>query len=113
MFKKQYVVVDSSCYTEYIALHDSSHKYVFFCKLLTSLRFRPPAATPLLCDNDAAHRLAKDHVGHLNVKHICVKFHHICKLIKDGTISLTCICSLDNTTDILTKPLAQGDFQHL
>jgi len=105
--------MDSSCYTEYIALHDSLHKYVFFCKLLTGLRFRPSAATPLLYDNDAAHRLAEDYVGHMNVKHICVKFHHICKLIKDGTISLTCMCSLDNTTDMLTKPLAQGDLQHL
>ncbi len=106
MSKKQCIVTDSSCYAEYIALHNTSHEIMFLHKLLTSLRFTPPAATPLLCDNDAACRLAKDHVGHPNVKHIQVKFHYIHKLIKDSAISLTYVHSSDNIADILTKPLA-------
>jgi hypothetical protein len=113
MSKKQWVVADSSCYAEYIALHDSSHELAFLRELLSGLGFAPAAATSLLCDNDAARRLAEDHVGHPNVKHIRVKFHHIRKLVEDGTISLTRVRSLDNTADILTKPLARGDFLRL
>jgi hypothetical protein len=113
MSRKQRVVADSSCYAEYIALHDASHELAFLRELLGGLGFGPPAATPLLCDNDAARRLAEDHVGHPNVKHIRVKFHHIRELVEDGTISLTRVRSSDNTADILTKPLARGDFQRL
>jgi hypothetical protein len=113
MSKKQRIVADSSCYAEYIALHDSSHEVAFLHELLTGLRFAPPTATPLLCDNDAARHLAKDHVSHPNVKHIHVKFHHICELVEDGTVALTCVRSADNTADILTKPLSRNDFQRL
>jgi hypothetical protein len=113
MSKKQHVVADSSYYAEYIALHDMSHKLAFLHKLLTGLNFRPISSTPILCDNDAACRLAKDNVSHPNVKHIWVKFHYIWELVEEGTASLTHICLLDNTIDILTKPLAQGDFQCL
>jgi hypothetical protein len=113
MSKKQRIITDSSCYAEYIALHDSSHELAFLRELLTGLNFTPSAATPLLCDNDTVQRLAEDHVGHPNVKHIQVKFHHICELVEDSAISLTHVCSSDNTADILTKPLTQGDFLHL
>ena len=113
MSKKQCVVADSLCYAEYIALHNSSHKVSFLCELLSSLEFGTPLPTPILCDNDAMCRLAKDHIGHPNVKHIQVKFHYIHKLVEDGSVSLSHVCSADNTVDILTKPLAHGDFQHL
>ena len=113
MSKKQRVVADSSCYAEYIALHDSSHELVFLCQLLACLGFGPTSPTPILCDNDAARRLVEDHVGHPNVKHIRVKFHYICNLVEDSTASLTHMCLQDNTADILMKPLACTDFQRL
>ncbi len=113
MSKKQHIIMDSSCYAEYIALHNSSYKVAFLCKLLTGLSFTPPATTPLLCDNDATRHLAEDHISHPNIKHICIKFYYIHKLVEDSTVSLTRMCSVDNTTDILTKPLAHKDFQHL
>jgi hypothetical protein len=113
MSKKQCVVANSSCYAEYIALHDSLHELVFLCQLLAGLGFGPTSSTPILCDNDAAHRLAEDHVSHPNVKHIRVKFHYIRDLVEDSTASLTRVRSQDNTADILTKPLARMDFQHL
>jgi hypothetical protein len=110
MSKKQRVVVDSSCYAEYIALHDSSHKVAFLHELLSGLHFGTSNPMPIHCNNDAAHCLAEDHIDHPNVKHIQMKFHHICELIDDGSVSLLCIRSVDNTVDILTKPLACGDF---
>jgi len=96
-----------------IALHDSSHKLAFLHELLTGLSFTPHGATPILCNNNAARHLAEDHIGHPNIKHIHIKFHYICELVEEGTVSLTHMHFADNTTDILTKPLAHGDFQHL
>ena len=113
MFKKQRIMADSLCYTKYIALHDTSHKVAFLCTLLTGLSFSPSSLTPIHCNNDAAHTLAEDHIGHPNVKHICVKFHHIRQLMEDGSVSLLRMQSANNTADILTKPLAQGNFQCL
>ncbi len=113
MFKKQRIMADSLCYTKYIALHDTSHKVAFLCMLLTGLSFSPSSLTPIHCNNDAAHTLAEDHIGHPNVKHICVKFHHIRQLMEDGSVSLLRMQSADNMADILTKPLAQGNFQCL
>ena len=113
MSKKQRVVADSSCYAEYIALHDSSHEVTFLCELLAGLHFGTPLPMLIHCDNDMARRLAEDHVGHPNMKHIRVKFHHIHKLVDDGSVSLLHIRSVDNMADILTKLLAWGDFLHL
>jgi len=113
MSKKQRVVADSSCYAEYIALHDSAHKTAFLRQLLSGLEFGTAPPTPILCDNDAARHLAEDHIGHPNIKHIRVKFHYICELVEDGSVALTRVRSADNTADILMKPLAHGDFQRL
>ena len=110
MSKKQCVVADSSCYAEYITLHDSSHEVAFLQELLAGLHFGTPYPTPIHCDNNVVHRLAEDHIGHPNVKHIWVKFHHIHKLVDDGSVSLLHIHPVDNTADILTKPMAWGDF---
>jgi hypothetical protein len=68
--QKQKLVADSSCYTEYIALHDASHEATFLRQLLDGLGFSETAPTPLHCDNDAASHLTEDHVFHPHVKHI-------------------------------------------
>ena len=63
-------MADSSCYAEYIALHDATHEVVFLRQLLEGIRFVPSGTTQLLCDNDAASQLAEDHVWHSHTKHI-------------------------------------------
>src|SRR5712671_6170731 len=57
--RKQRTVADSSCYAEYIALHDASHEAIFLRQMLLEIGYRQPRATMLHCDNDAASRLAK------------------------------------------------------
>jgi len=46
--RKQPTVADSSCYAEYIALHNASHEVVFLRQLLDGLHFLPSGATRLL-----------------------------------------------------------------
>jgi hypothetical protein len=67
---KQRMVADSSCYAEYIALHDAGHEAVFLRELLSGLGLRPSQSTPIHCDNNATSILSKDHMWHPRVKHI-------------------------------------------
>jgi hypothetical protein len=111
--KKQKVVADSSCYAEYIALHDASHETMFLRQLLEGLNLAQSEPTPLHCDNDAASRLAEDHMWHPQVKHIRVKYHSIRELVTNGELTVTRVRSCDNIADILTKALARPDFLRL
>jgi hypothetical protein len=111
--QKQKLVADSSCYAEYIALHDASYEATFLCQLLDGLGFSESASTPLHCNNDAASRLTEDHVFHPHVKHIRVKFHHVRDMVHDGELRVTRVRSCDNIADILTKPLNRADFLRL
>ena len=45
--KKQPTVANSSCYAEYIALHDAAHEVVFLRQLLDGLKVLPSGATKL------------------------------------------------------------------
>jgi hypothetical protein len=59
---KQQTVADSSCYTKYITLYNTSHKGTFLEQLLTGLHILPLEVTWLYCDNNAMSRLTKDHI---------------------------------------------------
>jgi len=58
--RKQRLIADSTCYAEYIALHESSHEAIFLRQLLDSIDFPCRGSTPIYCDNNAASRLAED-----------------------------------------------------
>jgi hypothetical protein len=111
--RKQRTVADSSCYAEYIALHEASHEAIFLRELLNGVGLLPSDPTPIHCDNDAASILSEDHVWHPRVKHIRVKYHHVRELVSDGEIKAIRVRSTDNVADILTKPLARPHFLRL
>jgi len=108
--RKQKTVADSSCYAEYIALHDASHEGIFLRQLLLGLEVLPSGPTPLFCDNDAASQLTEDHMWHSRVKHIRVKYHYVREQVSEGELEVRRVPSNDNTADILTKSLGRGDF---
>ena len=111
--KKQQTVADSSCYAEYIALHNASHEAIFLRQLLEGISMLPSGSTPLFCDNDAAARLSEDHVWHSHTKHIRVKYHSTREHVLNGDISVSRVGSKDNIADIFTKPLSRVEFQRL
>jgi transposase InsO family protein len=111
--RKQRTVADSSCYAEYIALHEAAHETAFLRQLLAGLHLLPSQSTPVYCDNNAASILTEDHVWHPRVKHVRVKFHYVREQVADGDIRVMRVSSADNTADILTKPLGRVDFQRL
>ena len=103
--RKQSTVADSSCYAEYIALHNTSHKIIFLRQLLDGLRFLPSGPAHLYCDNDAVSRLSEDHVWHSHTKHIQVKYHYMRELVLAGNVTIQRVGSKDNTLDTFMKPL--------
>jgi hypothetical protein len=111
--RKQRTVADSSCYAEYIALHEASHEAIFLRELLTGLDLLSSPPTSIHCDNDTASILSEEHVWHPRVKHIRVKYHYIRDLVADGEIKVTRVRSADNIADILTKPLGRADYVRL
>ena len=111
--RKQRVVADSSCYAEYMALHDSAREGSFLRQLLEGLHFLPSNASSIHCDNNAASILSEDHVFHARVKHIRVRFHAIREMVANGEIAVRRVRSKDNTADILTKALGRMDFIRL
>jgi hypothetical protein len=111
--RKQRTVADSSCYAEYIALHEASHEAIFLRQLLDGIGFTLPEATLLHCDNVAATTIAEDHVWHSRIKHIRVKYHYIRELIASGDIRIARCHTSENIADILTKPLAKPTFCRL
>jgi hypothetical protein len=111
--RKQRTVADSSCYAEYIALHEAAHEAVFLRELLNGIGLLPSHPTPIHCDNDAASILSEDHVWHPRVKHIRVKYHYVRELVSDGEVKAARVRSADNVADILTKPLGYTDFLRL
>jgi hypothetical protein len=111
--RRQQVVADSTCYAEYIALHDASNEALFLRDLLSGLSFGTSTPTPILCDNDAATHLAQDQVWHSRVKHIRVKYHKVREHVENGDTSIARVRSSDNIADILTKALGRSDFVRL
>ena len=110
---KQCLVADSTCYAEYIVLHESLHKVIFLWQLLDCLAFPCHGGTPIHCDNDATTHLAEDQVLHSEVKHIRVKLHSIRDNIAFGDLKILQVRSKDNLADILTKSLGCNDFLQL
>lgn len=111
--RKQATVADSSCYAEYIALHETTHEAIFLRQLLAGLHLLPSAPTRLLCDNDAATRLAEDHVWHSHTTHVRVEYHFTREQVLAGDVSVSRVSSKENIADIFTKPLGKSDFQRL
>ena len=66
---KQKHTADSSCYAEYITIHDATHKVLFLCQFLDGLEIPQYDPTPLYCDNDATRQLMEDHQQHSKTKH--------------------------------------------
>ncbi|GKD19190.1 retrovirus-related pol polyprotein from transposon TNT 1-94 [Tanacetum coccineum] len=68
---------------------------------------------PIMCDNKGAIDLSKNLVQHSQTKHIEIRHHFLCDNVQKGHISIEKVPSVDNITDILTKPLKRESFNYL
>jgi Reverse transcriptase (RNA-dependent DNA polymerase) len=108
---KQPHTADSTCYAEYIALHDASHEVMFLRQLMEGLEMLFVDPTHLYCDSESARKLTEDQRWHSRTKHIRVKYHSIRDLIDFDELRVLGVRTHDNTADIFTKPLARPAFE--
>ena len=57
---KQQHAANSSCYSKYIAIHNTTHEILFFRQFLNGLDMPMFDVTPLYCNNDAVRQLTED-----------------------------------------------------
>lgn len=65
----------------------------------------------LLCDNQAAVKLAHNPIFHARTKHIEAKHHYIRERVLEGEIQLKYIDTNSNPADMLTKALPRPKFE--
>nr|GEU57107.1 copia protein [Tanacetum cinerariifolium] len=68
---------------------------------------------PIICDNKGAIDLSKNPVQHSRTKHIEIRHHFLRENVQKGHISIKKVSSIDNITDILTKPFKRESFNYL
>ncbi|GKB15220.1 retrovirus-related pol polyprotein from transposon TNT 1-94 [Tanacetum coccineum] len=67
----------------------------------------------IMCDNKGTIDLSKNPVQHSRTKDIKIHHHFLLDNVQKGHISIKKVPSVDNITDLLTKPLKRESFNYL
>ena len=111
---RQREVTDSSKYSEYIALHSCVNKTIHKRQIMSELGFvqTDHLGTIVFIDNSSAIRIVNTWKIGGRSKHINAKYHVIRQfVIRDQTIDVRKIPTLDNGSDMNTKPLSRIPFE--
>ena len=100
---KQKMVAASSCEAEYITGFEAAKECIWLHTLLHGIGRASPAATTILCDNNAAITLSEDPLLHAHVKHIDIKYHFLWERVRSGDLTLTYVNMKDNIADTVGK----------
>ncbi|CAI7765491.1 unnamed protein product [Closterium sp. NIES-54] len=106
--KKQNEVGQSSCETEYMALHHGAKEVVWLRRLLEEIGVCQKEPTVIFCDNESTVKLAKNACLHGLTKHIRPKWHWVRRLL-DKEVRLEIVKTHQQAADILTKRLAESE----
>jgi hypothetical protein len=110
---KQRAVARSSTEAEYRALANSAAEISWIYSLLTELGVHISQPPLLLCDNLGATYLTHNPVYHSRMKHISIDIHFVRDLVQQGKLKVQHVCTVDQLTDCLTKPLSKTRHQLL
>jgi len=110
---KQKGISTSTSQAEYVALSHAAKEAVFLRQLLTEFKDADCGPIPIQEDNQAALAIAKNPVFHSKTKHIDVSYHFTREAVTNGQIKLEYCHTKNMIADILTKPLAKIQFEHL
>lgn len=111
--KKQKSVARSTTEAEYIALSEAGTEVIWLCSLFTEIGFHSKEPAIIWCEKSGARQLTANHVFHSKTKHIEIYVHHNRDKFGSKEIEVRYIPSLQQTTDILTKPLTITQFHFL
>ena len=105
--KKQQIVALSSCEAEYMSMTNAIQQGKFLRQLFIDL-IGIELPINLGVDNQGAINLGKNPVYHQRSKHIDIRYHFIRDEISNGSVNLFYISTVDNPSDIFTKPVSQS-----
>ncbi|KAK7575583.1 hypothetical protein V9T40_011869 [Parthenolecanium corni] len=108
---KQKVVATSTCDAEYIAMGDTA-KAVLAVQYIIERVLQRDICCNLNCDNRSALDCI-DTSGGPKLMHLSLKQHFIRSIRETGQIETSWVPSDEQWADIMTKPLALGDFEKL
>ena len=118
--KMQTEIALSTAESEYIALSTALRDVIPFLNLLQEIKevFNiNNKTTKFYCqafeDNESCITIAKAKKFTPRTKHIALKYHHFREYVKNGKIEINSIDTLEQTADILTKPLTEQIFTYL
>ena len=110
--KTQCVVSLSTSEAEYVAAGDGVKEALFVRAVLS---FIAPetcgASVKVLEDNQGTKALIENLLSSARSKHIDVRFHFICELLKACKTSVEYVASAEQHADILTKALSRAKFR--
>jgi len=109
--KKQQTLALSSTKAEYMAMTHSRKELTFLTHLFCDMGIPIPKPIPLLIDNPSTITLAENPVFHACSKHIEVCHHWMHEKVRDGTIGLEYVPTMDQVADIFTKLLNSEKFR--
>ena len=103
--KKQELVLLSMTESEYIAATHTTKETLWLVSLIRQIFSHLDLPMMLYNDNQSAIALAKDQQYHMCTKHIDIRFHFICWVIKEGKIKLVYCPTEEMVANTLTKAL--------
>ena len=102
----------STTIVEYMATGEAAKEALWLKRLVEELGLNQ-GGIQLHCDSQSAIYLAKNQVYRVRTKHIAVRFHKIRELIvTKKKESPKKVHTLENATDMLTKPISKVKFKH-
>lgn len=110
--RKQELVTLSTVEAEYIAVTHAAKEAVWLRRLIREVFKLIGTATTLYCDNQSAVAIATNGNFHARMKHIDIRYHYICFVIDDGSITLIYCPTDDMTADTFTKALPNAKAKH-
>ncbi|GJY89172.1 hypothetical protein Tco_0503800 [Tanacetum coccineum] len=110
--KKQTDLAISTTEAEYVSVGKACQQALWMKQALIDYDIRLDDV-PIMCDNTSLINLSKNPVQHSQTKHIEIRHHFLHDNVQKGHISIEKVSSVDNITDILTKPLKRESLNYL
>nr|GEU35057.1 copia protein [Tanacetum cinerariifolium] len=110
--KKQPALAISTTEVKYISARKACQQALWMKQALIDYAIRLDDV-PIICDNKGAIDLSKNPVQHSRTKHIEIRHHFLRDNVQKVHFSIEKVSSVDNITDILTKPLKRELFNYL
>jgi len=112
--QKQSTVALSTAESEYIPLSSASQEAVWLRQLFRDIKGDCVARITVMEDNQGTIAMTNNQTNpHRRTKHIDIRYHFVREQVQKGTLLIKYCYTKDMLADLLTKPLARGQFEQL